>query len=265
MILTLLQAATVTTGRVAGVEFAVVGSGGPVTLFAHGLGGSYAETRPLAMRVTGTRVLLTFRGHGDSAALPGGWDYDLLASDLLAVADHLGATACVGLSLGAGTLLRVLRETPTRFDRLGFVLPAALDATRSDGATAQLTALGAAINRGDVGAVTGFLLADLPADVRARRGVALLMKRRAEALVRRPAPVPRSADRPLAHRSQLRSVTAPALVIGQQDDPLHPLDLAGELADALPDARLLALPAAGVFWTAGRLAQNALAEHLETP
>lgn len=252
-------------GRVAGVEFAVVGSGGPVTLFAHGLGGSSAETRPLAMRVAGTRVLLTFRGHGASAALPGGWDYDLLAADLLAVADHVGATSCVGLSLGAGTLLRVLRDAPDRFARLGFLLPAALDAARSDGATEQLGRLGAAIDRGDVAAVTAQLLADIPAEVRSRRGVELLMARRAESLVLRPAPLPLSADRPLADRSVLAAVRAPALVVGQERDPLHPLDLARELADALPTARLLSLPAGGVFWTAGRLTQTALADHLETP
>ena len=162
---------SVLAGRVAGVEFAVVGSGGPVTLFAHGLGGSSAETRPLAMRVAGTRVLLSFRGHGDSAALPGGWDYDLLAADLLAVADHVGATACVGLSLGSGALLRVLRDQPTRFERLGFVLPAALDAARSDGATAQLQQMGAAIDRGDTAAVAAQLLAEIPEEVRSRRGV----------------------------------------------------------------------------------------------
>ena len=254
---------SVLAGRVAGVEFAVVGSGGPVTLFAHGLGGSSAETRPLAMRVAGTRVLLSFRGHGDSAALPGGWDYDLLAADLLVVADHVGATACVGLSLGSGTLLRVLRDRPTRFDRLGFVLPAALDATRSDGATAQLQRLGAAIDRGDTAAVAAQLLAEIPEEVRSRRGVELLMTRRAASLVRRPAPLPLSADRPLVDRSALGAVHAPAIVIGQAADALHPLDLARELADALPTAHLISLPAGGVFWTAGRLAQTALADHLE--
>ena len=250
-------------GRIGGVEFAVVGAGGPVTLFAHGLGGSSAETRPLAMRVTGTRVLLTFRGHGDSAALPGGWDYDLLAGDLMTVADHVGATSCVGLSLGAGTLLRVLRDQPDRFARLGFVLPAALDTARTDGATKQLRGMGEAINRGDVAAVAACLLADIPDEVRSRRGVELLMTRRAESLVRRPAPMPLSADRPLADRSVLAAVRAPALVIGQALDPLHPLEVARELADALPTARLLALPAGGVFWTAGRLMQTALADHLE--
>ena len=99
-------------GRVGDVAYTVLGQGGPVTVFAHGLGGSSAETRPLASRVPGTRVLLSFRGHGDSGPLPGGWDYDVLADDLRAVADETGATCAVGLSLGAGALLRLLVATP---------------------------------------------------------------------------------------------------------------------------------------------------------
>lgn len=249
-------------GRVAGVRFSVLGAGDPVTVFAHGLGGSSAETRPLASRAPGTRVLLSFRGHGDSDALPGGWDYDLLAADLLAVADHVAATACVGLSVGSGALLRVLREVPNRFERLAFVLPAALDATRSDGASLRLASLGDAIDAGDAGRVSALLLAEVPAHLRTSRAVPLLLSRRAADLVRRPAPVPLRADRPLPNRAVLSGVRAACLVVGQADDPLHPLALARELADALPYASLLALPPGGVFWTATRAVQTALAEHL---
>lgn len=257
-----MTALALAQGRVAGVDFSVVGDGGPVTVLAHGLGGSSSEVRPLATRLAGTRVLMSFRGHGASDALPGGWDYDLLAADLLAVADRVGATRCVGLSLGSGALLRVLRDKPDRFERLGFVLPAALDAARLDGATARLERLGAAIDRGDESAVVALLHDEVPGHLHATRAVPLLLRRRAAELVRRPAPVPLSADRPLADRAVLAAVTAPALVVGQASDPLHTLGLARELAAALPDARLLEVPAGGVFWTAGRTVQQALADHL---
>ena len=49
-----------------------------------------------------------------------------------------GATRAVGLSLGAGALLRLLRETPTGSTGWRFVLPAALDVARADGATVRL-------------------------------------------------------------------------------------------------------------------------------
>ena len=247
---------------VAGVHATLLGSGTPVTVFAHGIGGSVAETRPLASRTAGTRVLLEFRGHGRSDALPGGWSYDVLADDLAAVADATGATQAVGLSLGAGALLRLLARDPQRFERLAFVRPAAVDRTRSDGATVRLERLGAAVDRRDVDAVTAFLLDEVPEAVRARRGTALLMRRRALQLVERPSPQPLHDDRPLADRSVLAQVDAPSLVVAQEDDPLHRLDVAEELAAQLPQARLHVAPAGGVFWTAARAVADALAHHL---
>lgn len=251
------------TGRTGQVAWSVLGSGLPVTVLAHGLGGSTVETRPLAARIAGTRVLLDFRGHGASGPLPGGWDYDLLAEDLLSVADEHGATRAVGLSLGAGALLRVLTRDPHRFERLALVLPAAIDATRADGATLRLQSLGRAIDAGDVDGVTALLLSELPAPVQERRGVGALVRRRASSLVERPAPVPLLDDRPVSDRTLLAQVTAPALVLAQRGDPLHRVELAQELAEALPSARLQVLPEAGVFWTSPREAQRALADHLD--
>jgi 3-oxoadipate enol-lactonase len=248
--------------QVGEVAVTVLGDGGPVTVFAHGLGGSSAETRPLASRVAGTRVLMDLRGHGASGPLPGGWDYDLLADDLAAVADATGATQAVGLSVGSGALLRLLSREPDRFERLAMVMPAALDDARDDGATLAIRRLGNAIDRQDVETVTALLLAELPPEVRTRRAVGLLLGRRAAQLVRRPAPRPRFADRPVHDRRVLSSVTAAALVIGQADDPLHALELAAELAGALGDAELLTLPAGGVFWTAAARTADALALHL---
>jgi pimeloyl-ACP methyl ester carboxylesterase len=248
--------------QIGGLNVVVLGEGGPVTVFAHGLGGSVAETRPLATRVGGTRVLFDFPGHGDSFDLQGGWDYDLLADSLLAVADAFNATQAVGLSLGAGALLRVLSRDPGRFDRLGFVLPAAIDGTRRDGATERLNVLGDAIRSGDQDAAAEFLLGELPASVRERRGIEVLIRRRAAQLVVKPAPEPAYDDRPVHDRSLLASLDVPALVIGQEQDALHPLDLALELHGLLPAADLAVYPQAGVFWTAAREAQEALARHL---
>jgi pimeloyl-ACP methyl ester carboxylesterase len=248
--------------RVQGVDVAVVGTGLPVTVFAHGLGGSSAETRPLAARVPGTRILLTFRGHGQSAPIPGGWTYDDLADDLLAVADEFGATGAVGLSLGAGALLRLLRSHPDRFARLAFVLPAALDETREDLATERLLRLADAMIAGNEAQVVQLLLDDVPESVRHRGGTRLLVDRRARQLLAATPPYPRGSDAPLTDLLPLASVPAPALVVGQAGDALHPAAVAERLAGALPAGDLLLLEPGGVFWTATRQVQNALADHL---
>lgn len=245
-----------------GVAVAVMGSGLPVSVFAHGLAGSATETRPLAMRTPGTRVLLTFREHGSSDRIDGGWTYDDLADDLGSVADAFDATRAVGLSLGAGALLRLLTRRPDRFERLAFVLPAALDATRDDLATARLRQLGEAIHDGNEAAVVGLLMDDVPEQVRSRGGVRILVDRRARDLLGRTPPYPRGTDTPLADIGQLRPVSAPGLVVSQRDDPLHPSATAHLLARALPHATLLDLPPGGVFWTDTRRVQDALAAHL---
>jgi pimeloyl-ACP methyl ester carboxylesterase len=243
------------------VSFVVLGEGGPVTVFAHGLGGSIAETRPLATRVAGTRVLLDFRGHGDSVEQPEGWDYDTLADDLLAVADAVGASQAVGLSLGAGALLRALSRDASRFRKLAFVLPAAIDSTRRDGATERLHRLGAAITAQDARAVADVLLEEVPAAVRERRGVDALVLRRAQQLVTKPAPAPRFEDRPLPDRGLLARIDVPTLVVTQEADTLHPADLGRSLARDI-DAELLDHPEGGVFWTEAKRLQLALADHL---
>jgi 3-oxoadipate enol-lactonase len=258
---------TATASRVAGVDVDVLGSGLPVTVFAHGLGGSSAETRPLAARTAGTRVLLTFRSHGDSERIEGGWTYDDLADDLSEVAAAFGATQAVGLSLGAGALLRLLARTPDRFDRLAFVLPAALDESRDDLATARLLRLADALIAGDEAHVVRMLMDEVPASVRDRGGVRLLVDRRARQLLGTTPPYPRGSDAPLADLSALSAVTAPALVVSQEADPLHPAAVAHRLSAGLPAADLLLLQPGGVFWTETRRVQDALAAHLapETP
>lgn len=247
--------------RIAGVEVATLGEGLPVTVFAHGLGGSSVETRPLAMRTPGTRVLLTFRAHGASAAIEGGWTYDDLATDLLEVANAVDATGAVGLSLGAGALLRLVSSEPDRFDRLAFVLPAALDESREDVATARLLRLADAVIAGDEAHVVRMLLEDVPEQVRSRGGVRVLVDRRARQLLGSAPPYPRGSDAPLPDLHVLQAVSAPALVVGQRDDPLHPSSVAERLAAALPAAELLLLDQGGVFWTETRRAQDALATH----
>lgn len=249
-------------GRVGGVEYVMLGSGAPVTVLAHGLGGSTEETRPLASAMPGTRVLLHFRGHGDSAPLEDGWDYAMLADDLRSVADAVSATRALGLSLGAGALLRLLAETPDRFERLAFVLPAALDRSRSDGATARLDRLASAMRAGDVERLTELLLLEVPPELRPSRAAQALSRRRAQALAFTDPPYPRPAVRPLEDLSVLRSVETSSLVLAQEGDELHQVAIARTLTDSLPNAVLQVLPPGGVFWTDRFRARELLAAHL---
>ncbi|PZG23991.1 alpha/beta hydrolase [Micromonospora craterilacus] len=234
------------------LERLVTGTGDPVTVFAHGLGNGIATTRPFGSGVTGRKVFFQFRGHGRSDAPDGRWDYLDLARDLRAIADLGGATRAFGVSLGAGALCRLLIESPERFERLVFFLPAALDQPRGPVARARLTELLEAVESGDASAVADVVAAELPPAVRNTPAGWAYLRQRLDHLLRDGlafglADLPEQA--PLVDAGALAAVTAPALVIAAEGDDLHPVEVAEQLAAALPGATLHRYARPGVLWT----------------
>ncbi|GAB2996122.1 alpha/beta fold hydrolase [Saccharothrix stipae] len=200
------------------------GSGAPVTLVGHGLGATPGEARLPASGLPGTKVVVTLPSHGDAPDAPEGyWDYRRIAADLRDVARETGATRAIGVSLTAGALLALLAEEPDAFDRVVLLLPAVLDEPR------RLLDREEAIT-----AVGG------PPDYQAQRRQAFA--RLDGALTELPGRVA------VADRAVLARVTAPVLVIGATDDPLHPEDVAKQVAAAFPGGRLELVPS----WTTHR-------------
>jgi pimeloyl-ACP methyl ester carboxylesterase len=233
------------------LELVTTGSGLPATVFAHGLTGSIEATRPFGSGVAGSRTFLHFRGSGASTAVQAPWTYDALADELKAVADHVGATQALGVSMGAGALCRLLARTPLRFERLVFVMPAVLDRPRADDALARMLEMGQLVDHGELAGLTALLLEAEPAEVRARPAVRLWCRRQAAAMVGTPVSgalrtLPTAV--PLADRAVLAAVTAPVLVIAQEEDPLHPVWVAEQLAASLPGAHLEVMAPGGILW-----------------
>lgn len=247
------RTATLTTAYGASLEFLTVGSGDPVTLFAHGLAGGIPDTRPLGSAVDGTKVFLHQRGHGASTATPGRWSYADLAADLAAVADQVGATRALGVSLGAGALCRLLADDPGRFERVVFFLPAVLDTPRTGVLRERMAAFAQAAATGDADLAGRLIGAEVPAEFRdtpaartfvAQRVGALLGPGLGDSLTALPDDVPLPDG-----IGALAAVTAPALVLGSEGDPAHPADVTRWLAAALPAATSHVYPGPGVLWT----------------
>jgi pimeloyl-ACP methyl ester carboxylesterase len=191
------------------------------------------------------------RGHGASAAVEAPWTYAGLAEDLRTVADHVGATQALGVSMGAGALCSLLAGTPLRFERLVFVMPAVLDQPRIDAGLSRLVEMAECVENGDIESLTALLLEAEPASMRNQHGVQLWCRRQAAAMVRTSVSEELRAlptALPLAKRGVLAEVTAPALVIAQEQDPVHPVRVAEQLAASLPGARLEVLPPGGLMW-----------------
>ncbi|MCZ7427039.1 alpha/beta hydrolase [Micromonospora sp. WMMA1949] len=234
------------------LERLVTGAGEPVTVFAHGLGSGIATTRPFGSGVTGRRVFFQFRGHGRSDSPPGPWSYLDLARDLRAVADLSGATRAFGASLGAGALCRLLAESPERFEKLVFFLPAVLDTPRGEAARARLTGLLDAVADGDASALADAVSLELPPSVRNTPAGWAYLRQRLDQLLRdglAPGLADLPAQAPLDDAGSLAAVTAPALVIAAAEDDLHPVAVAERLAAALPNATLHVYDRPGVLWT----------------
>ncbi|MEU3453974.1 alpha/beta hydrolase [Micromonospora sp. NPDC006766] len=242
----------VTTPHGVRLERLVTGAGDPATVFAHGLGSGIATTRPFGSAVTGRKIFFQFRGHGRSDSPPGPWTYLDLARDLRSIADLGGATRAFGASLGAGALCRLLAESPERFEKLVFFLPAVLDTPRGEVARARLSDLLDAVADGDAAALADAVSLELPPDVRNTPAGWAYLRQRLDQLLRdglAPGLASLPEQAPLRDAAVLASVTAPALVIGCAGDDLHPVAVAEQLAAVLPHATLHVYDRPGVLWT----------------
>lgn len=234
------------------IEYLVTGSGEPVTVFGHGLAGSITTTRPFGSGVAGAKAFFHFRGHGASAAPEDAWTYAALSRELRAVADHVGATQALGVSMGAGAICSLWQKDPTRFDRAVLALPALIDEPRRDRALGRLVEMGQAAAERDADHIRDLLLAEQPEHLRGEPLVRGWCQDQARLLsgtdVSR-ALTTLPYEVPLRDRRSLRDVHAPVLVLAQEGDDAHPVWVAEELAEALPQARLEVLPPGGIMWS----------------
>ena len=222
-----------------------LGSGEPITVFAHGVTSSVAELRPLAARAPGTRVLFDFRGHGHSESPPesAGYDHRAMRRDLEHVAARYGATHAFGISMGAGSILSLLEDEPERFARLVFFIPASIDAP-NEGSPVVFPALAHMLETYTLEEVVARTI-DAPAQAPLfeRRPYWRALWRDRILRMNREG-IPRalrayvSGTYPMRDATALKRVHAPALILGHEDDPIHDASVARRLADLLPNATL---------------------------
>lgn len=250
------------------LEQLVTGVGEPVTVFAHGLGGDIAGTRPLGSAVAGRRVFFHFRGHGRSDAPVGPWSFGDLADDLRAVADPAGATRALGVSMGAGALCRLLSETPERFERVVCYLPAPLDGTRPAAAEARVERLLAAVESGEAASIAAAVEFELPASVRNTPTGWSYLRQRVEQLQRDGLAAELTTlwhEPAVADLSALGAFQGRALVIGCLGDEVHPVGWAERLASLLPGASLHVYDRPAVLWTNRAELRERISSFLNSP
>lgn len=222
----------------------VEGDGLPVTVFAHGLTNSRNELAAFTPFLAGTKVRFDFRGHGLSSAPETGYRFADFARDLDAVAARYGATHAVGTSLGAGAITNLISREPDRFERIVFLLPAALDVPLADHHDFDRTAERLeTLSKGQ--AIEAILSSPDRTEVYERApwlrefDMLLWQDMNPTGVARAIREVVR--DVAIEDRELLRRVTAPTLIISREGDPVHPAELARVLAALMPNAEVIVM------------------------
>lgn len=109
--------------RANGIDIHYQRSGsGPVVLFAHSLGSDHSiwSAQTLALAGRHTVIAYDLRGHGQTTATSGPYDFDLLAVDALALMDalHIDTACYVGISLGGMIGQALALRAPQRLEKL---------------------------------------------------------------------------------------------------------------------------------------------------
>ena len=239
-----------------GVELEVDVRGvGPTLLCVHGFGGAKEDFADHVDRIAvrATVVSIDLRGHGESDGPedPAAYSLDRLATDVLTVADTLGAERfrMIGHSMGGMVVRRVAVAAPERVDGVVFMSTAA---GPPKGLDPDLVDLGARLALDDFGALKQILdearVLGTPAFER------LLAKRPGfrefgEWKWSRLTPsmwaalAPQIVREPDA-RADLRTLACPSLVIiGELDAAFYDASVA--IAEAAPASRLAVIPDAG--------------------
>ncbi|WP_206502809.1 alpha/beta fold hydrolase [Streptomyces chrestomyceticus] len=237
----------------ADLEYLILGSGEPVTVFAHGLAGTMDELRGMAGGVQGTRVLFNFRGHGGSTCRPEAVNgYAGLADDLRAMAAHTGARRILGLSMGASAAVRVLGQQPNRFERAVLLRPTTLDTPLDTVARREARAVTEAAERGDLSALQHFVTQRIPGTHRRQNSALDLIAARVDVLTSpggRATLAAMVTDTPRTPPARLREVGTATLVVGVLGDALHPESTAQRIAAAVPGSELHICRTPGAAWT----------------
>lgn len=263
------------------IHFDTAGEG-PALLFMHGLTADRSQAQQCLDGLAGYRVItLDMPGHGESRLTPNlalekqasFASYAGVAKALLA---HLGITRVIagGISMGAGLALHLALYSPGLVSALLLVRPAWLNQPGRPHLNIIEDVGQAIVDNGADGGEARLL--DHPFYAAAKTenpDCAASIK----GAIHRPQAVEAAgvlsalvADQPFAQMSQLGKCTVPALVVGNNADPLHPALIARDISGALGNAEYFHAPPKYLEPEAHKAAiklriQQFLETHLQVP
>lgn len=230
------------------------GEGTPF-VFQHGLGGDTNQIFDLFAPPPGIRLItLDCRAHGltQPAGDPAQLGFSSFADDVMALVDHLGLGKFVvgGISMGAGVALNLAARRRDRVQGLVLARPAWLNRGLPPNTLIYpaiaflLRTYGVEEAHRRIAASGEYerMVAESPdaADSLLLQVDQPLARERAARLERIP------TDCPWADLDACRQWSMPVLVLGNRHDPIHPFDLAQQLAASFADVRFVEITAKAV-------------------
>lgn len=213
----------------------------PLLLLAGSLGTDMSMWDPQVQALGDRFRLLRYdlRGHGSSPAPAGPYSIADLGDDLLALLDRIGierANIC-GLSIGAMAAMWVAAHTPERLQRL---VLCCTSARFDDEVRATYRERAALVRRGGLEPIADAVVSRwfTPSFMKTRPEAVERMRRVLIATSREGYAGCCEALAAMDLRSDLRSITAPTLVIAGQDDPATPPAHGRLIAENITGARL---------------------------
>jgi pimeloyl-ACP methyl ester carboxylesterase len=223
------------------LNYKISGEGIPF-VFQHGLASNLGQPQGLLSAIKGVKLIsIDCPGHGDSPlAEPATPSFNFYAQQILDLMDQLKVRKAIfgGISMGAGIALNITLKSPERVSGLVLVRPAWLDQGSPGNLKILLAAAKAIQDRDKPGFMnrTDFqeIQKALPKVAESILGVFGPEQRPElpiviENMVK---------DRAFDDLNSLNTIDRPCLIIGSDDDPLHPFDMAESIHQQIRSSEL---------------------------
>lgn len=224
------------------MHYLISGEGQPF-IFQHGLSSNLQQPQQILSGLEGVRLIsIDCPGHGQ-APLPAGQQpsFQYYTDQLIQLIDQLEIEQTIigGISMGSGISLQLALRAPERVKALVLVRPAWLD--EENPATLHILAEAAKYIRQNEGLKHFKRKPDF-------QKIAQSLPKAAESILGVFAETQRPEiptvlqsmvqDRPFTDMSELEQIRQPCLIIANEDDPLHPFEMAEAIRECLPNSRM---------------------------
>lgn len=217
---------------------------GTAFVFQHGLAAQLAQPQALLADLPGHQLIsLDCPGHGQAPLRPEDvLSFDAFASNVIRLLDHLQIEKAIwgGISMGAGIALNAALRFPDRVQALVLVRPAWLDFPTPENLEILLQAAELIPNENGLEQFNNLdfmceLDKSLPKAAQSIRGVFAStqnaeLPRILESMIH---------DRPFHRMDDLARVQFPSMVLGNDDDPLHPFDFSQKIHKRIEGSQLV--------------------------